>query len=533
MENIRVDRESGQVILLQVLNEARPGLHRQGTSRILRRVLEKYDGTPITKMRVNSVGNPNIVGTLEACVYLLDNIPGVEWDKWRQESAYEFKKALIEHVERKKSSTTDSIVTSPMTPSTNSSMDVQSRSESEDEVTESDDEVTESEDEPSLGKSKIRESSVRDKLAEFHHGSIEVWTPSGVIDVLTEEEVIEVKYYRNWQRGMGQVLAYGSHYPERVKRLHLFAHNGDNRVDQFVSQAKSVCVEYGVQVTLQSPFVDTRKRRLEGEVPHLVQLWNILNQRHPDAGFENDQMAEFVKLSKHLNNRFNICGELPSKANHDVNDMPFWFEHASAEEKRAYVSSQVKKSILKMEIGITASKKSILEMEIGMITSCKKALEMIRPLDESDKTELIQWINNGFRRAYGSQFVPPTETSIEASTVTSSETSSDSHAQLQVCNTIDTSTGLPLATPKCSLSVRGSETSIPLEAAKLHVRVGERSGLVGRETRKLYGIRYGQEASRNIPKRSTIFRGKPWSENVYFSRDSDLVQRAIRNICGC
>lgn len=211
MEKIRVDRESGNVVLLQVLNEARPGLHRQSTSRLLRRVLSKF---PIAKMRINSTGNPNIVGSLEACMHLLNHIPGEGWDKWRRESGVEFKKALSKHVEERLSTTDEKPTT------------------------------------------KIRESSVRDRVAESHHGRKEVWTPSGVIDVLTENEVIEIKYYKNWQRGMGQVLAYGSHYKDRAKRLHLFAHNGDNRVDEFVSQATSVCGKFGVQVTLQKPFVD-------------------------------------------------------------------------------------------------------------------------------------------------------------------------------------------------------------------------------------------------------------------------------------
>lgn len=249
MDNIRVDNTSGHIVLLDVLNTAVPGLHRQGTSRVLRRVLETYSGAPPCKIRVNSSGNPNIVGTLKTCIYLIDNIPGEKWHKWRVKSADEFKKALTKHVNRP----------------------------------------------------KIRESSVRDKLAELHHGRTEVWTPSGVIDVLTESEVIEVKYYRNWQRGMGQVLAYGSHYhPDRSKRLHLFAQHEDSRVEGFVKQAKPVCVEYGVQVTLEG------------------------------------------------------CKQ-------DFNFEPPWFKYVSDEEKSRYVALQFQKSMLETEMHLITSCKRALD----------------------------------------------------------------------------------------------------------------------------------------------------------------------------
>lgn len=605
MDKIRVDSESGQVVLLEVLNLAIPGLHRQGTSRLLRKVLEKYDGTPPTKLRVNSSGNPNIVGTLGACLYLLDNIPGWKWDKWRDESAVEFqefKDSLTKHVQglttslhnpEPKSTNPETTIAPITTLIATPTMDVQPESDSEekeskiqkhlqavniagytridkqsglasaidiirlacpgvdtryaaqmltrllqrddrvpslssrivyrkvngvghttpltdiktlleilwtmpgaggrryrrtlsevlcrvmggditlcDQIEETNRVFQSTEEgkalqralgEPVIFKEatrRVRESSVRDKLADFHHASTEVWTPSGVIDVLTDEEVIEVKYYRKWQRGMGQVLAYGSHYPERAKRLHLFAHKGDERVDHFVTQAKFVCQEYGVHVTREEPIVEDEAKRSREAVDHLV------------------------------NNEIVIKKAKPTSA------MPFWFEYASAEEKSAYVSAE--------------AKRSTMETEMGMIVTYKNVLATAEPLNDSEKMQ----IRECFRR------------------ITSTSTVHSS-SQLQRSNTIDPSTGLPLATPKCPLSVRGSETSIPLEAGKLNVRVGDRSGAVGKEIKRLYGIRYGAEAARDIPKRMTIFRGKPFSENSYYIRDSDLIQRAIRNICGC
>ncbi|CAN0432261.1 unnamed protein product, partial [Pylaiella littoralis] len=66
------------------------------------------------------------------------------------------------------------------------------------------------------------EHSVRDALCTRLGGLPEVLTPSGSIDVLTKTEVIEVKHYRSWKGGLGQVISYGVHFPFRKKRLHLF-----------------------------------------------------------------------------------------------------------------------------------------------------------------------------------------------------------------------------------------------------------------------------------------------------------------------
>lgn len=76
-------------------------------------------------------------------------------------------------------------------------------------------------------------------------------TPSGCIDCLTKYEVIEVKHYRNWKSGIGQVISYASHYPSHDKRVHLFGHKGDTRAWKFFEMATKVCSTYGVHVSFE------------------------------------------------------------------------------------------------------------------------------------------------------------------------------------------------------------------------------------------------------------------------------------------
>lgn len=102
-----------------------------------------------------------------------------------------------------------------------------------------------------LGSNKIKEKVVRDALKSRVGGMPEVLSPSGSIDLLTRSEVIEVKHYRGWKEGIGQVVAYGSHYPSRGKRLHLFAPKGDTRASKYVELAESVCLTCEVRVTFE------------------------------------------------------------------------------------------------------------------------------------------------------------------------------------------------------------------------------------------------------------------------------------------
>lgn len=104
---------------------------------------------------------------------------------------------------------------------------------------------------PKEKSNRVKECSVRDNLRSIVHGEIEVQTPSGNIDVLSDTEVIEVKYYKQWKNGLGQVLAYQSYYPRLAKRLHLFAHIGDVDTRKYFALAKSVCDVHGVEVTFE------------------------------------------------------------------------------------------------------------------------------------------------------------------------------------------------------------------------------------------------------------------------------------------
>lgn len=98
-----------------------------------------------------------------------------------------------------------------------------------------------------------KEREVRDALCPNLGAKTmtEVLTPSGSVDVLSENEVIEVKHYRLWKFGIGQAIAYGYYYPSHKKRLHLFAQKGDKRASKYIQLATPVCSAYGIEVTFE------------------------------------------------------------------------------------------------------------------------------------------------------------------------------------------------------------------------------------------------------------------------------------------
>ena len=67
-----------------------------------------------------------------------------------------------------------------------------------------------------------RELNIVDKMNIDLNGQREVNTPCGRIDILTKEQIIEVKEYKGWKAALGQILVYSNFYPEHQKRIHLF-----------------------------------------------------------------------------------------------------------------------------------------------------------------------------------------------------------------------------------------------------------------------------------------------------------------------
>ena len=89
------------------------------------------------------------------------------------------------------------------------------------------------------------EKEIQDRLHKQLGGEIEVCTEFGYIDLLTTNELIEIKESSNWKHGVGQLLAYGVFYKNHRIRLHLFG------TDYVSDSIYDFCRTYNITVTIE------------------------------------------------------------------------------------------------------------------------------------------------------------------------------------------------------------------------------------------------------------------------------------------
>jgi len=86
------------------------------------------------------------------------------------------------------------------------------------------------------------------KLKEYYQESeleLEFKFESGVIDILTPDEIIEVKNVGGWKGGIGQLLVYAEYFPGKNLRLHLFGGTTGTTIKKIIP----VCQKNKIEIT--------------------------------------------------------------------------------------------------------------------------------------------------------------------------------------------------------------------------------------------------------------------------------------------
>jgi hypothetical protein len=78
----------------------------------------------------------------------------------------------------------------------------------------------------------------------------EVAIKTGFLDILTPNEIIEVKNSKGWKATLGQILVYGLSFPDRNKRIHLF----DNTHIERTNIIEKTCKQFNIIVSWDSSF---------------------------------------------------------------------------------------------------------------------------------------------------------------------------------------------------------------------------------------------------------------------------------------
>ena len=94
---------------------------------------------------------------------------------------------------------------------------------------------------------KTGELIVRDALAAQLKGQTEVPCKTGFVDVLTKQELIEVKAIKDWKGAIGQALVYACEFPSKKPRIHLFGEASTEYKQMIVS----FCSQLNVAVSFE------------------------------------------------------------------------------------------------------------------------------------------------------------------------------------------------------------------------------------------------------------------------------------------
>ena len=98
---------------------------------------------------------------------------------------------------------------------------------------------------------KQTEKLVRDRLSETLNGKVEILCDNGYIDIVTDDEIIEVKHIDNWKHALGQILSYkiDDNFDKHKTRLHLY--NETIIYENDKNQIIKTCNKYNCDVTFE------------------------------------------------------------------------------------------------------------------------------------------------------------------------------------------------------------------------------------------------------------------------------------------
>lgn len=98
--------------------------------------------------------------------------------------------------------------------------------------------------------SDLAETDVRDRLCmDVPDARVEVEGIHGPIDIVSYDEVIEVKHVLKYTHAVGQVIGHAKTFPDKRMRIHLFGIQED--IEEKREKACTLCEGLGIVVTFQ------------------------------------------------------------------------------------------------------------------------------------------------------------------------------------------------------------------------------------------------------------------------------------------
>lgn len=119
---------------------------------------------------------------------------------------------------------------------------------------------------------------------------------AGFIDILTKEEIIEVKELSSWKHAIGQVLVYHAALGDKRKkmRIHLFKRNGEAIDEDETGIIERICREYCVDVTWEGKDYLVRKNRIDSTLDYLDKFRFVDNRSKESNHLGRTSLKEIV-----------------------------------------------------------------------------------------------------------------------------------------------------------------------------------------------------------------------------------------------
>lgn len=139
------------------------------------------------------------------------------------------------------------------------------------------------------------ELKLRDAIKLRTGGYSEIKVSTGRIDLLTSDELIEVKNVKGWKDGVGQLLVYGTDFPEKELRLHLF---GKCEVELLKTIIEK-CAKFHIYVSWKLSWFDIRcKKELEEQTERMYENLSELDDcwDYPESPYSSDFWQDETKL---------------------------------------------------------------------------------------------------------------------------------------------------------------------------------------------------------------------------------------------
>lgn len=99
---------------------------------------------------------------------------------------------------------------------------------------------------------KSPEYKIQQQFIKSYGGLVEVPTPVGRIDILTDHHLVEIKNANSWKSAVGQLLMYGHYYPNHQKVMYLFELSKHTDLDLI----KYHCQDFFIDVVTESDLDD-------------------------------------------------------------------------------------------------------------------------------------------------------------------------------------------------------------------------------------------------------------------------------------